>query len=98
MPVKINTSLLNIVLSEVERVWEDDPGNLATGEFCHIGGVISPVHDVLLPSGKKLCVFSDECCGYRARVKLANLTFKDSEQTKSSEENNSNHSKISKTT
>ena len=72
--LNIITSLLNIVCLEVDKLRKDDPNNLATGQFCHVYGVISP-HGVRLSSGKKQCVFKEDYKKHKG-PKLANLTFK----------------------
>ena len=46
--------------NEVDTLRNDHPKNLATGWIHHVNRVISPVHDVLLSSGKKQRVFKEE--------------------------------------
>ena len=73
--LNIITSLLNIDCSEVDTLRNDDPINLPTRWFCHVYGVISPVHGVRLSSGKKHCVFKEEDYKKREGPNWANLTF-----------------------
>ena len=54
----------------------DDPDNLPIRGFCHVDGVISPVHGVRLSSGKKQCVFKEEDYKMHESPNWANLTFK----------------------
>ena len=72
----IITSLLRIVRSEVDTLRMDDPNNFTTRLFCHVHGVISPVHGVRLSSGKKLCVFKEEDYKKHESLNWTNLTFK----------------------
>ena len=72
----IITSLLRIVCSQVDTLWNDNPNNFTTLSFCHINGVISPVHGVHLSSGKKHCVSKEEYYKKRESLNWANLTFK----------------------
>ena len=71
----IVTSLLRIVCSQVDTLRMDNPNNFTTRLFCHINGVISPVHGVHLSSGKKHCVSKEEYYKKRESLNWANLTF-----------------------
>ena len=71
----IITSLLRIVCSQVDTLRMDDPNNFTTLSFCHINGVISPVHGVRLSSGKKHCVSKEEDYEKRDSLNWANLNF-----------------------
>ena len=64
----IVTSLLRIVCSQNDTLRMNNPNNFTTLSFCHVHGVISPVHGVHLSSGKKHCVSKEE--DYKKRERL----------------------------